>query len=133
VIVLDSSVVIDAFQDQTCAEKLRELFLTENFVAPDHIGLEVLYTLRRFESEDKITALFANQCLAVFEAMPLKRYSCAAMTREIWALRHNVTAYDAPFVVLAKQLNAPLLTHDGKLARAVAKHIKLMSLLIVAP
>jgi predicted nucleic acid-binding protein len=129
VIVLDSSVVIDAFQDQACAEKLRSLFLTETFVAPDHISLEVLYTLRRFELEDKITFTFANQCLTVFEAMPLQRNSCTEMVHDIWALRHNVTAYDAPFVIMAKQLDAPLLTHDRKLARAVAKHIKLMSLI----
>jgi predicted nucleic acid-binding protein len=129
VIILDSSVVIDAFQDQTCAEKLRNLLLTETFAAPDHIGLEILYTLRRFESDEKITGSFAKQCLKVFEAMPLKRYSCTDMTHDIWALRHNVTSYDAPFVVLAKQLDAPLLTHDGKLARAVEKHIELMSLL----
>ncbi len=128
-IVLDSSVVIDAFLDQACAEKLRKLFLTDIFVAPDHIGLEVLYTLRRFKSEEKITARFASQCLNVFDAMPLKRFSSTNMTRDIWDLRHNITAYDAPFVVLAKQLDAPLLTHDGKLARAVAQHIKLMSLL----
>jgi predicted nucleic acid-binding protein len=129
VIVLDSSVVIDAFQDLACAEKLRDLVLTNTIVAPDHINLEVIYTLRRYELEKTITKAFANQCLKVFAAMPLKRYSCATMISEISALRHNVTAYDAPFVILAKQLGAPLLTHDERLARAVAKHIKVMCLL----
>ncbi len=37
-----------------------------------------------------------------------------------WELRHNFSAYDAAYVVLAKQLRAPLLTTDGRLGRAAA-------------
>jgi predicted nucleic acid-binding protein len=36
----------------------------------------------------------------------------------MWALRHNMTAYDAAFVVLAETLAVPLVTCDARLARA---------------
>jgi predicted nucleic acid-binding protein len=36
----------------------------------------------------------------------------------IWHLRHNLSAYDAAYVVLAEQLGATLLTRDTKLASA---------------
>jgi predicted nucleic acid-binding protein len=129
VIVIDSSVVIDAFLDQDCAEKLRFLLLTENFAAPDHILLEVLFTLRRLEQDKKITSVFADHCIEAFQELPVVRYSCQDMTSDIWGLRHNIRAYDAPFVILAGELDATLLTHDKRLARAASQHVKLMSLI----
>jgi len=35
-----------------------------------------------------------------------------------WELRDNVTVYDAAYVALAELLDAPLVTADGKLAKA---------------
>ena len=35
-----------------------------------------------------------------------------------WELRANATVYDAVYVALAELLDAPLVTADGKLARA---------------
>ncbi len=34
----------------------------------------------------------------------------------MWALRHNLTAYDAAYVALAESLDLPLLTRDRRLA-----------------
>ena len=36
----------------------------------------------------------------------------------VWALRHNVSAYDASYVALADALDCPLLTADARLAGA---------------
>jgi predicted nucleic acid-binding protein len=36
----------------------------------------------------------------------------------VWALRENLTAYDAVYVALAEALETTLLTCDGRLARA---------------
>jgi predicted nucleic acid-binding protein len=36
----------------------------------------------------------------------------------MWALRHNITAYDAGYVALAESMNVPLLTRDGRLSRS---------------
>jgi predicted nucleic acid-binding protein len=129
VIVIDSSVVIDAFLEEGCAEKLKDLLQIENFAAPDHILLEVLFTLRRLEKDKDITSVFADHCIEAFQKLPIVRYSCQYMTSEIWRLRHNIRTYDAPFVILAEELDAALLTHDKRLARAASQHIKLMSLI----
>lgn len=37
-----------------------------------------------------------------------------------WAVRENLSFYDAPFVALAGALSVPLLTGDGRLSRAPA-------------
>lgn len=36
----------------------------------------------------------------------------------MWALRDNVSAYDATYVALAEALDCPLLTADARLANA---------------
>ena len=36
----------------------------------------------------------------------------------MWAIRQNLSAYDAGYVALAELLNVPLLTRDGRLARS---------------
>lgn len=41
-----------------------------------------------------------------------------ALWPRAWELRTNLSAYDALYVALAEQLNAPLLTADARLARA---------------
>lgn len=36
----------------------------------------------------------------------------------MWALRQNITAYDAGYVALAESLGVPLLTRDWRLAHS---------------
>jgi len=50
----------------------------------------------------------------------------------IWQLRENFSAYDASYVALAEGLAdepVPLLTADGRLARAVTDHVDVPVLL----
>jgi predicted nucleic acid-binding protein len=51
-------------------------------------------------------------------ALPIERVPHTALLERAWALRHNLTPYDAAYVALAEALGAPLLTADRRLARA---------------
>lgn len=46
----------------------------------------------------------------------MTRYPHAPLLGRIWALRENVTAYDAAYVALAEALGVPLVTRDARLA-----------------
>lgn len=51
-------------------------------------------------------------------AMPLDRAAHQPLLARCWELRDNVTVYDAAYVALAEALGLPLVTADGRLARA---------------
>ena len=47
-----------------------------------------------------------------------ERVGVGGLLGRIWELRDNVSAYDATYVAVAEALEAPLVTADGRLARA---------------
>ena len=50
--------------------------------------------------------------------MRLNRYPHTALVRRMWELNENVTIQDSAYIALAEILDAPLVTMDGRLARA---------------
>jgi predicted nucleic acid-binding protein len=59
----------------------------------------------------------AAAALADLAELPAVRHAHEPYLRRIWALRENVSAYDAVYVALAEALDAPLLTCDARLSR----------------
>jgi predicted nucleic acid-binding protein len=56
--------------------------------------------------------------VAIMQEMPLARHSMPALLPRLWALRENLTVYDAAYVALAEALGCPLVTFDEKIASA---------------
>ena len=90
----------------------------ESLHAPHLIDLEVAQVLRRYDALGEIDPLRAQQALQDFDDLPIARYPHQLFLSRIWALRNNLTAYDAAYVALAEALPAPLLTRDQRLAAA---------------
>ena len=74
--------------------------------------------LRRYAAAGEIDQDRGRAALQDLADFPLRRYPHDLLLPRIWALRHNVTAYDAAYVALAEALDAPLLTRDRRLAAA---------------
>ena len=85
---------------------------------PHLADVEVAQTLRRYVRERELDAASASAALGDLSALDLERHSHEPLLDRVWALRENLTAYDAVYVALAEALDAPLLTCDGRLARA---------------
>lgn len=60
----------------------------------------------------------AGLALEHLAQLDLTRYGHDLLLPRIWALRANLTAYDAAYVALAEALDAVLLTCDGRIAAA---------------
>lgn len=58
-----------------------------------------------------------------FAAFPLERHSVAVGAVIELAQCYDLTAYDAAYLWLAAELEAPLATFDDQLARAAGKHL----------
>ncbi|MBX3126832.1 MAG: type II toxin-antitoxin system VapC family toxin [Polyangiaceae bacterium] len=85
---------------------------------PHLLDLEVVQVLRRYLREGEIEAASASNALAELRSLDLERHAHEPLLDRIWALRANLTAYDAAYLALAEALDATLLTCDARLARA---------------
>lgn len=118
-IVVDASVLLPALADDgEAGAAVRERLLQEDLAAPELIDLEILSVLRRLVAADRLPLLRARQAIAALDSLPLARHPHRPLLRGVWALRDNVTAYDAAYVALAAAFDATLLTADTKLAGA---------------
>jgi predicted nucleic acid-binding protein len=90
-------------------------------------GLRRIDRIQNFSDSD-----FANFQLFI-EQSPFVTVPTAKLTQFIWSMRHNMTAYDAHYVAIASVFNAPLATHDERLAKAASSMIDIMRLDEPAP
>lgn len=65
----------------------------------------------------------ARAAIGILADLPIRRYPHIMLLDRVWQLRHNVSAYDAAYVVLAEILSATLVTHDSRLATATERII----------
>jgi predicted nucleic acid-binding protein len=115
VIVLDASVAVAALLNDGPA---REVVAREQLHAPHLIDAEVLQVLRRLVAAGRLTPSSGQHLVTDWGALALVRHPVQALLPRMWALRENVSAYDAGYVSLAEALGCALLTADARLARA---------------
>ena len=117
-IVVDASAVLECLLQRPAAAGVRERLFAkgETLHAPHLLDLEVAQGLRRYSLLGEIAGEHGHQALQFLLDLPLTRHPHDPFLLRIWALRHNVTAYDAAYVALAEALDAPLLTCDKALA-----------------
>jgi predicted nucleic acid-binding protein len=85
---------------------------------PEHYFVEAAAVLRRLELHGTYDVVRVQLALDRLLAAPVRRVSIRPLVAEGWQLRHNLTVADALYIVVAKHLNAPLVTTDSKLAAA---------------
>jgi predicted nucleic acid-binding protein len=120
VIVLDASAAVEILLQTAAGVEAAERVLApdSSLHAPHLLDVEVAQVFRRFVSRGELSAERARQALHDLADLPLERYPHEVLLPRIWALRENLTAYDASYVALAEILGATLLTRDGRLQRA---------------
>lgn len=118
-IVVDASVLAPALVDEGAAgARARERLVGQRLAAPELIDLELTSVLRGLTRAKRLTARRARNALDDLIDLPLERAPHRHLLRRCWELRENLTTYDAAYVALAELLSVPLVTADGRLARA---------------
>lgn len=86
--------------------------------APHLLDVEVAHVLRRLEQAGTLSSVRAEEALDDLRALRIVRHPTLVLLDRVWALRRNLSAYDALYVALAEALEAPLVTTDQRLSRA---------------
>jgi len=118
VIVIDASAAISLLINDEHGELVHARLRQDDAVlhAPHLVDLEVLQVLRRYFRSDRMNVSRADEALADFQMLPIRRHAHEAFLPRIWELRDSLTAYDAAYIALAEALDVPLLTTDRRLA-----------------
>ncbi|NIM52460.1 MAG: PIN domain-containing protein [Gemmatimonadales bacterium] len=119
-IVLDASAVIELLLNTKAGQRVAEAITPPevSLHAPHLLDVEVALALRRYVQARTISTDRAELALEHLGQLGVTRHGHEELLPRIWALRDNLTAYDAAYVVLAEALAAPLLTLDTRLAEA---------------
>jgi predicted nucleic acid-binding protein len=127
VIVVDASALLEVLLRTPAAEAVEQRIFDNRSTlhTPHLLDIEVAQVIRRYAANGEIDGERGRAALADLTDLPLRRYSHDFLLPRIWALRNNLSAYDAAYVALAEALGAPLVTRDRRLAGAAGHHARI--------
>ena len=118
-LVVDASAVVAALADAGAAgEWVRSIVYRSHLAAPHVMPAQVANVLRRQVQREWLTAGAAMLAHGALTELSVDLYPYAVTDRRVWDLRNNLNTYDAWYVALAEELDAPLVTLDRRLPRA---------------
>lgn len=119
-LVVDASFVVAALVDAGGTGRWAEsLLLTDSIYAPHLMPVEVVSTLRRAIRAGDISTDVAALAHADLLDLTIELLPYSPFADRVWALRENVSAYDAWYVAIAETLGCEVATLDAKLVRTV--------------
>jgi predicted nucleic acid-binding protein len=119
-IVLDASAAVDWLLQTSAGQDIDKRIYSrhETLHAPQLLDLEITQVLRRLALEGVVSVRRAGEAIRDLLDLRITRYPHLVFLPRIWQLRHNFSAYDAAYIVLAEKLGAALVTSDARLASA---------------
>jgi predicted nucleic acid-binding protein len=132
VIVVDASLMVLALSSPTAQGAAARSAMTadDTWISPAHMPLEVIRTLRKAVVGGHLTEDDAIAAYTVLITSEITYVGASeALLRAVWAMRHNVSAYDAPYIAIAAEYGARLVTFDARLAKAAEQVAPFVSVL----
>lgn len=113
--IIDAGVVVELLAGNLDPNRLGD----EELAAPHLIDSEVIHVLRGLVHRGVLNEEQGDLALDGFTQLTLTRFPADRLRPRMWALRHNLSGYDATYVALAETTDATaLLTTDARLASA---------------
>lgn len=119
-IVVDASLALELLLLTRTGARVQRRILEERHTlhAPHLVDVEVAHVLRRYQRAGELSAARGRAAIEDLASLRMTRYPHHLLLGRMWALRGNLTGYDAAYIALAEALDAPLLTRDARLAAA---------------
>lgn len=116
--VVDASAVAEILFGTEAGQRAAALIGGHELLAPQHLTAEVASVIHGWSLSRQITDEQALRAFGEFDALGVELVPMMSMLPAVYALRHNVSSYDAMYVVLARAAQCSLLTLDARLAAA---------------
>jgi predicted nucleic acid-binding protein len=128
-IVADASAILEFLLGGARGRIVEAHFADETAIqVPALLDAEVAQVLRRMVAGAVVAEGRARARLEILADMPLQRHLLPPLLPRIWALRKNLTAYDAAYVALSEALDCSLITFDQKLGRTPGHTARVVTL-----
>ncbi|MBS1907642.1 MAG: type II toxin-antitoxin system VapC family toxin [Actinobacteria bacterium] len=115
-LVVDASAVAEILLGTEAGRRAAALIDGHELLAPQHLTAEVASVIRGWSLSRQISDEQALRAFIEFDALGVEEVPMMSMLPAVYALRHNVSPYDAMYVVLARAAQCSLLTLDARLA-----------------
>ena len=118
--ILDASAILELLLGSVPGRRLAQRLRSPEIQlhAPHLVDLEVAQAICRYVLSGHLSEQRGHVALQLLVDLDLERHPHDLLLPRIWALRENLTAYDAAYVALAEVMDAPLVTTDRRLAAA---------------
>ena len=128
--VVDASVAVEYLLRTPLGLTVADILENASLVAPELMDAEVLSVLRRAVLNGRLEETRAQLVIDDLLQWPVDRLSHRSLAPLAWQYHRNVSAYDAFYVAAARAQGLPLMTADGRLARAfglgvVVQHVRM--------
>jgi len=126
VIVVDASVLASAlvYSDDRGRKARAVLGRDLEWAAPEHWKVEVFSVMRGLALGGKITNETAARAVGRISRLGVDTVPIDDLLTQMWQVKANISAYDAPYVALAERRALTLVTADGELARAASAYCR---------
>ena len=117
--VVDASVVVAALADSGPEGSWAESMIAEGpLIGPELVLVEASNVLRRLVLSGQLSIAEATAAHGSLLRLEIDLFPFAPFSDRVWALRSNLTSYDAWYVAMAEFFDCPLATLDRKLSKA---------------
>lgn len=116
-LVVDASAIAELLLDTPTGHRVAALIEDQDLMAPQLLAVEVASVLRGWVLGRGLSPTRAQDALEDLADLGIDWEDLPPLIDGIWSLRHNLSCYDAAYVVLARAVSCKLLTCDERLAR----------------
>ncbi|MDZ4722031.1 MAG: type II toxin-antitoxin system VapC family toxin [Roseiflexaceae bacterium] len=126
-LVVDASVILAVVLNEPTKPELVRLTMSVELVAPLSLHWEIGNALSAMIKRQRLIRSEALQALIEYQKIPIRFLDVPLDATVLVVEQHQIYAYDAYFIVCARQQSCPLLTLDGGLKTAArAAHINVV-------